>query len=149
MTELKLNCVYNQAGGSTDYIEFEKEISMNAPSIDIVAYQNDDLARVCLSLEDTEEAILFMMDYLIEKGYDTSNILKKAKSGKTPEAEELIQKVHCNHIKEDYIEAIENDGAIVVTSYDTRENEFAAIRLNKKGVKRLRKMLKQRLAELD
>ncbi|MEZ2327336.1 hypothetical protein R1C46_26430 [Bacillus tropicus] len=149
MSELKLNCVYNKAGGSTNYIEFEKEISMNAPSIDIVAYQNDKLARVCLSLDDTEEAILFMMDYLIEKGHDTSKILKKAKSGKTPEAEELIQKVHCNYVKEDYIEAIENDGAIVVTSYDTRENEMAAIRLNKKGVKRLRKMLKQRLAELD
>ncbi|WP_144651089.1 hypothetical protein [Bacillus cereus] len=147
MTELKLNCVYNRAGGPTDYIEFEKEISMDAPSIDIVAYQNDDRARVCLSLGDTEEAILFMMDYLIEKGHDTSKILKKAKSGKTPEAEELIQKVNCIYVEEDFIEANVNDNAVVIGSHDAEKDSY--IRLNKKGVKRLRKMLKQRLAELD
>ncbi|PEO36759.1 hypothetical protein [Bacillus wiedmannii] len=147
--EKTFNCLFSGYvdGCDNDSVTLGNSYAKGQRSLDITVSHKGSDYLTSLSMEDAKELVIHVVEILKANGEDVSEIRKAAKEVPAKDSGERIEKVNCVVVKRDFIESEVDGEAVIVLAED--EDGSVAIRLNKKGVKRLRKMLKQRLAELD
>ncbi|MDF9611885.1 hypothetical protein P5763_07335 [Bacillus cereus] len=124
-------------------------VSQDQPSTDFYVVQNGESKLACMSMDQTEDIVLQLLDILKERGHDLKAIRKAAKEVPAQDNGERIEKVHCTLDSEDCVTSYTSSSGKYVYLKVSENGRNSEIELDKKSLKKVRKMLKQRLAELD